>query len=260
MQSEIWVLLPQAACLAGPRRTRGPKAIPTLYLLHGLSDDHTIWMRWTSIERYAEEAGLAVVMPTTHRGFYTDMASGPRYWQHVSEDVPQAARGFFGLSDRRELNFVAGLSMGGYGAFKMALSHPERFAGGASLSGAMDARSRTVGRDKNWVAEMRRVFGPPARVSRSDNDLFHLAKKLAHSRKPKPRLYQCCGDKDFLLAENLAFRNHARTIGLDVLYDEDPGFGHTWDYWDVAIQRVIRWFTQPPRKPVKSLINQPLTQ
>lgn len=91
---------------------------PTLYLLHGLSDDHTIWLRRTSIERYVASMGLAVVMPAVHRSFYTDMDKGYRYWTFISEELPALARSFFPLSDKREDNFAAGLSMGGYGAFK----------------------------------------------------------------------------------------------------------------------------------------------
>ena len=109
----------------------------TLYLLHGLSDDHTIWMRRTSIERYAASLGIAVVMPAVHRSFYTDMANGYNYWTFVSEELPAIARSFFPLSDAREDNFVAGLSMGGYGAFKLALRCPDKFAAAASLSGAL---------------------------------------------------------------------------------------------------------------------------
>ena len=105
---------------------------PTLYLLHGLSDDHTIWQRRTSIERYVAPLGLAVMMPAVHRSFYTDMARGYRYWTFVSEELPRLARSFFHLSASRDDNFVAGLSMGGYGAFKLALRCPEKFAAAAS--------------------------------------------------------------------------------------------------------------------------------
>jgi putative tributyrin esterase len=257
MQTQMWVLLPQSACV----NRRRNKPIPTLYLLHGLSDEHTIWMRRTSIERYAEDAGLAVVMPTTYRGFYTDMAAGPDYWTHISDEVPRIARGLFGLPEKREANFVVGLSMGGYGAFKLALRHPERYAAAASFSGALDAQRRVNGKDQRWVAEMKRVFDSPARMRRNEDELFHLASKLAKKRGVRlPRLYQTCGDKDFLLDENRSFRDHARRLGLDVLYDEDPGYGHAWDYWDVCIQRTIRWFLQPPRRTVKTLISPPLTQ
>src|SRR5438874_3796642 len=87
-----------------------------LYLLHGLSDDHTIWMRRTSIERYAAVKNLAVVMPAAARSFYQDMASGPRYWTYLSEELPALMQSFFPISNARERTFAAGLSMGGYGA------------------------------------------------------------------------------------------------------------------------------------------------
>lgn len=98
---------------------------PTLYLLHGLSDDDSIWLRRTSIERYVAQMGIAVVMPQVHRSFYTDMAAGGQYWTFISEELPALARSFFPLSAKREDNFVAGLSMGGYGALKLGLRKPE---------------------------------------------------------------------------------------------------------------------------------------
>src|SRR5215216_5844853 len=136
LRSTMYVLLPQRA-LAEMKSKRTPK-YRTLYLLHGHSDDHTAWMRWSSIEKYVEGLNLAVVMPAVHLSFYNDMAYGGAYWQFISEEVPTLVRDTFALSADRENNFVAGLSMGGYGAFKLALTHPKRFAAAASLSGAVD--------------------------------------------------------------------------------------------------------------------------
>src|SRR5690349_13077646 len=99
-----------------PNRGEGRPPFPTLWLLHGLSDDHTAWVRGTSIERHVLEMNLAVVMPAVGRSFYQDMASGPQYWKYVSEELPAAMRHFFPLSPARADNFAAGLSMGGYGA------------------------------------------------------------------------------------------------------------------------------------------------
>src|SRR5437764_883031 len=81
-------------------------------LLHGLSDDHTMWQRLTSIERYAEPLGLAVVMPAVHRSFYADEVHGHRYWTFLTEEVPALVSQFFRVSDRPGDTFVAGLSMG----------------------------------------------------------------------------------------------------------------------------------------------------
>jgi putative tributyrin esterase len=235
------VILPQRS-LADAQKKRPPK-YRTLYLLHGYSDDHTAWQRWTSIERYVEGFNLAVVMPAVNLSFYTDMVHGGKYWQFISEEVPVVARDLFPLSAARADNFVAGLSMGGYGAFKLALTHPGRFAAAASLSGAVDIREvvkkHNDPANRIWLAEMRNVFGDLSKVPNSKHDLFALARKVS-KQAVKPRLYQCCGTEDFLHADNIRFRDHVRSLLLDLTYEEDPG-EHNWVYWDVMIQRVLQW-------------------
>ncbi len=156
------VILPQQThTQIGMQNVTGTGLHPTLYLLHGLSDDDSIWLRRTSIERYVADLGIAVVMPQVHRSFYTDMAEGGRYWTFISEELPTLARSFFPLSHQREDNFVAGLSMGGYGAFKLALRKPEQYAAAASLSGALDmvAHLNNTGGSALQQAEMKRIFG-----------------------------------------------------------------------------------------------------
>ncbi len=128
-----------------------------LYLLHGMSDDHTAWLRYTSIERYAARHGLAVVMPAVGRSFYANEAHGHPYWDFLSEELPAVVGRFLRVSDRREDTFVAGLSMGGYGAFKWALRQPERFAAAASLSGALDVVALAALPERDELP--RRVFG-----------------------------------------------------------------------------------------------------
>lgn len=96
-----------------------------LYLLHGLSDNHSCWLRRTAVDRYAEEYGIAVVMPEVQRSFYCDMAHGPAYFTYIADELPQICQRLFRLSDKREDTFIAGNSMGGYGALKAALSRPE---------------------------------------------------------------------------------------------------------------------------------------
>lgn len=219
-----------------PQNIQGP--LPVLYLLHGLSDDHTAWTRRTSIERYAEARGLAVVMPAVNRSFYADMEHGAKYWTFVSEELPKLARAFFPLSDLREHTFVAGLSMGGYGAMKLALSFPDRFAAAASLSGAVDINRLIASGD--FERDMRLIFGNKDSVFGSESDLFALAEKLAAGSQPIPQLYQCCGTEDFLYADNIRFRDRCRELGLPLTYEEEPG-DHEWGYWDEKIKRVLQW-------------------
>ncbi|RYD73325.1 MAG: esterase family protein, partial [Verrucomicrobiaceae bacterium] len=172
----VYVLLPQQTArqigvVAGAARTK----YPALYLLHGLSDDHTIWLRRTSVERYAAERNLAVVMPAVARSFYQDMVSGPQYWSFISEELPRLMESFFPISPERNDRFAAGLSMGGYGALRLGLLHPERYAAAASLSGALDMtrRAREAGREGSSLtkAELEAMFGPQLLVEGTNADL-----------------------------------------------------------------------------------------
>jgi S-formylglutathione hydrolase FrmB len=243
LRSTMYVLLPQRAFTEVKNQKPDYR---TLYLLHGHTDDHTAWQRWTSIERYVEGLNLAVVMPAVNLSFYTDMAHGSKYWQFISEEVPAVVRDMFSLSAAREDNFVAGLSMGGYGAFKLALTYPERYAAAASLSGALDIREVIKGHgdpnDPDWQAEMRNIFGDLSKVPGSEHDLFTLAQNLTR-RSIKPRLYQCCGTEDFLYTDNVRFRDAVRKLPLDLTYEEGPG-EHVWSYWDTMIQNVLAWMFQ----------------
>jgi len=241
LSCSMCVILPQSASTeAGSPAPRSDRKHPTLWLLHGLSDDHTIWQRRTSIERYVAPLGLAVVMPAVHRSFYTDTTFGYRYWTYLSEELPALARSFFPLSEARADNFVAGLSMGGYGAFKLALRQPERFAAAASLSGALDLGTRPEETEEAFLDELAHIFGDFDAFGGSEDDLMHLAERIAVSDGPKPRLYAWCGTDDFLYQQNVNFRDHARRVGLDLVYEEAPG-DHQWAYWDQQIQRVLEW-------------------
>jgi len=252
LRSTMYVLLPQRKLLNVKSKLKS--TYRTLYLLHGHSDDHTAWMRWSSIEKYVEGLNLAVVMPAVHLSFYTDMVHGGKYWQFISEEVPAVVRDIYSISSKRADNFVAGLSMGGYGAFKLALTYPERYAAAASLSGAVDIRDEVVANDRHgkvWLDGMRNIFGDLSKVPGSKHDLFVLAKKAAKA-PVKPRLYQCCGTEDFLYASNIRFRDVIRKLPLDLTYEEGPG-EHVWAYWDARIQDVLTWMF-PDGKDLDGLI------
>ncbi|GAA3400516.1 alpha/beta hydrolase family protein [Paenibacillus hodogayensis] len=217
-------------------RTLPEGKLPTLYLLHGLGDDHTSWLRRTRVEEYANAVGVAVVMPNAGRSFYANMDRGHDYWTFVGRELPYVAQSLFPLSGRREDCFVAGNSMGGYGAFKLALAYPDRFAAAASLSGVLDIAYRA---DPQW-REFVNIFGDLNALAGSPNDLLHLADRAAASGGPVPLLYQCCGTADFLYEHNERFAAHARRLGLPLAYDEEKE-SHNWAYWDRQIARVIDW-------------------
>jgi putative tributyrin esterase len=238
LSTSMTVILPQQTTtqigLAGAAR---PGGHPVLYLLHGLSDDHTIWLRRTSIERYVAPLGLAVVMPQVHRSFYTDEHMGNRYWTFLSEELPAVVDSFFKVSSRREDTFVAGLSMGGYGAFKWALQRPDRFAAAASLSGALDIATLQSWDERN--ALMQQVFGPES-VQGTEHDLFTLLDRAVGSGRPLPGLFAACGTEDPLVGSTRAFAEAAAARGVDLRLELVPG-SHDWELWDRLIQDVLAW-------------------
>jgi S-formylglutathione hydrolase FrmB len=214
----------------------------TLYLLHGLSDDHTTWMRRTSIERYAGEHHLAVVMPNAGRSWYTNMATGAKYLNFVACELPDVCRGIFkGMSSRREDTFIAGNSMGGYGAFKAALTYPERFGGAASLSGTLDIADTTRNRPMN---EWRGIFGfdmqSVGELKETEHDLFALARACRASDQPFPNMYFWCGEQERGHAYSERFDGLLNELGVAHCYESSPG-DHSWNCWDAWIQNALRY-------------------
>lgn len=252
MGASMTVILPQpmasdqSAAIgidAGPADSSSG-GIPTLYLLHGLSDDHTAWTRRTAIERYVSGMNLAVVMPGVARSYYADMAHGPAYWSFISEELPRLCQQMFGLSSRREDNFAAGLSMGGYGAFKLALNHPDRFAAAASLSGGLDPVG-LLSEYPDRLGEWTDMFGDPPRIEGTASDLFSKSAELSAGQHKDLPLYACCGTGDFIYEHSTQFRDHAQQLGLNLTYEEHPAREHEWGYWDQQIQRVLAWLPLP---------------
>ncbi len=241
MAVSVDVILPQAPATQIGLGGKREKVFPTLYLLHGLSDDHTIWQRRTSIERYAAQYGIAVVMPNGHRSWYTDMAHGGKYFTFVSEELPRLCRSFFnGMSDAREMNYIAGLSMGGYGAVKVAMAHPERYAGVASFSGAMDVARYVEERQFDramWVD----VFGEDFKIADTVNDVYGMTARQIADSTPLPTIYLSCGTEDGLLKDTRRMHALLDEHGVAHAYREAPG-NHNWDFWDDEIQRALKLF------------------
>jgi S-formylglutathione hydrolase FrmB len=217
-----------------PEAGKGPYA--AFYLLHGLSDDHTIWSRRTRIESYVEGLPLVVIMPDGFRGFYVDAIEGPPYAKYMLEDVIGFAEHTFPIQAKRSARCIGGLSMGGYGAMHLSLSHPELFVSANSHSGALGIGSGHM--DISKVPERLRIFGKTAGTVR---DIFWLAKKLRP--KEAPKLQIDCGLDDGLLQYNRLFHEHLTKLKIPHQYEEFPG-AHNWDYWDVHVREAIAFHCQ----------------
>ena len=217
---------------------------PVIYLFHGAYGDHSDWQRLTRIEQYARQHKLAVVMPAASNSFYLDMPYGSGYLSYISRELPDFIRKNFPVSSLRAYNFTAGLSMGGYGAIRAALARPDLFSAAISLSGAIDfpaLKNRgSEGEPRAWRAMFEDSDGYRAR----DADLAYIAKGLAASGQPLPRLFISCGTEDFLYVINQSACRKFRALGMDVRYEEHPG-AHEWAYWDEHIRRGIEWLKLP---------------
>ena len=236
MSTTVNVIIPQRSTLGEigtENRTIGGK-YRCLYLLHGLSDDESIWMRRTSIERYASKYGIAVVMPRGDRSFYTDITGGEKYFTYISSELPKIITDLFPVSDKREDNVIGGLSMGGYGALKAALRKPERFSRAIALSPVADIRSFF----DRAPATLGRVFGGKGEISAHD-DLFLLAKALSLSLN-RPSIYMATGLSDFMYEDIAKLRMHFSDLGYNLTYKEGDG-AHSWDFWDEYIKHALAW-------------------
>lgn len=217
------------------------KPFKTLYLLHGIGNNHIDWLAGTRVAHYAEEKGLAVIMPAGENGFYTDNNESDRYGEYVGEEIVKATRAIFNLSHKKEDTYIGGLSMGGYGAIRNGLKYCDTFSKIIGLSSGMIEDMVLTSTNDDPIFFRRKdyyeqVFGDITKLKGSDMDLFALADKNAD----KVKMYLACGTEDFLIASNREYRDHLTGIKADFIYEEGPG-GHEWAFWDTYIEKAIKW-------------------
>ena len=231
MEWGVNILYPDASRVTEPNS----KDIPVLYLLHGMSGNHNSWLKRTNVERLLRGTNLIVVMPNTNNGWYTDTQYGYNYYTALAEELPKVLKRFFpNMTNKREKTFIAGLSMGGYGSFKLALS-TDRFSHAASFSGALSfEESSPESQDLGTRAYWRGVFGKVNDWVNSPYSLETLAKKSDKETK----LWVWCGERDYLYsANNLAVKN-LKKLGFDVTYTHSAGT-HEWYYWEKQLERFL---------------------
>ena len=225
---------------------REEKPYKTLYLLHGIFGNYTDWVSGTKIQRWAEEKDLAVVMPSGDNMFYVDQEDSHNFYgQFIGKELVDMTRKMFPLSRKREDTYIAGLSMGGYGALRNGLKYSETFGCIASLSGAMVVdhiaeRTDDVPFFIDSRSFARSIFGDLDKAEESDKNPKWLVKKLKEEGKDIPRIYLTCGLQDSLLEANREMRDFLKEQGADVTYVEGEG-AHEWDFWNRSIKNVLDW-------------------
>lgn len=213
------------------------RSLPVLWLLHGARGDAADWPRYSMVEVYAEEKGLIVVCPTGNNGWWVNQAAGTAWEDIVTEKLWELVHGMFPTSDKPEDNYIAGLSMGGYGAMRIGLRHPEKYSRIAAFSAGFGIPRRYASGAVKGLS-MEEAFGAPETVLGSQYDEFKAAEERAASREPLPPIYLSCGTKDTLYDINTEYREHLKKLGYEVTWDEAP-FGHEWRFWDQQVEKFI---------------------
>lgn len=214
--------------------------LPVLFLLHGGGGAESDWLRYTRIEELADAKQVVVVCPGVQNSCYTNMYRGFNWFDYVSKELYDYIHAVLPVSLDREKNFVAGLSMGGYGAFRLGLQCPEKFGYVAALSSGVEITEQSAEHRCPLPNNGEDLFGPAESIRGGENDLYHTARELAKSGKPMPKIYDACGTEDFTYEGNLVYRDLLIENGYDVIWREGPGT-HNWAFWDEYIEYVLDW-------------------
>lgn len=218
-----------------PNDIKKNESLKVLYLLHGYSGASLDWIKQTGIERYIGKYRVMVVMPSMHNSYYCNEAYGYDYFDYYTKELPRFIESSFNVSNKQADRYIAGLSMGGYGALKAALTYPNEYHKACSFSGAVDVtRMRSINQEQPRKNKFDGIFGHEASTN-TQNDLFYLAAKL---NQKGPDLYFSCGKQDFLYQDNLKFKKHLEDLNIPFTYESSDG-DHNWVFWDTYIQKAL---------------------
>ena len=257
--TDVNIILPDKPRDKTPEQFYGSgKKYKVLWLLHGTFGDYTDWIRKSNIELYACERDLIVVMPSGLNSDYVnwpDFALGYNTWDYLFEELMPLVHHWLPASDKREDNFIAGLSMGGNGTLQYAAGHPEKFGGAAILSCAprdlhqlaKDLEDPEFAKvNYRLVNGIRNAGGMEGYLNSPINVWDRLPELI--ERDALPPLYFCCGKNDFLYDRYQAFKEYAQKLGLKATFEEFDGFTHEWRFWDLTIQKALTFFGLDPEE------------
>lgn len=221
---EIAVILPTITApelgiyKSGEAHYEGQAKYPVCYLLHGYLNDYHSWEAYTSIERYAEERSIAIVLISGENKSFSNIHND-NFEDFIEGELQDFIKGTFPISDRMEDTYIAGLSMGGYGALYHALNYPEKYMGVGAFSPAII--ETYPGTRKKKV------------------DLTKLLEKDIQSGVDLPWMYVTIGNKDGLLNEVKPFLTCMKKNHLEGYQKIVPGYDHEWPFWDIEVKYFL---------------------
>lgn len=227
------------------------KKYPVLWLLHGTNGDHTDWVRYTQIETYAMERQLIVVMPSGMNANYENwpgFATGYNMYDYLTEELMPLVHGWLPASDRKEDNYIAGLSMGGRGTFKYILGHPDKFAAAAVLSQSprnFDELKWKNGYPTNFMGDrainmVNNAGGKEGFIASMENSWQKIIDQ--HEKGDFPRIFCCCGTKDGFYPQYKQFKRMCEERNIPITFEEKKGYAHEWRFWNIMIERALDFF------------------
>lgn len=217
-----------------------PQPYKTLYLLHGLYGSDDIFLANTSIQKFAEDNGIAVVIPCGENSFYIDNEKSHAYYgEYIGQELLDITRNIFPLSDKREDTYIAGFSMGGYGAIRNGLKYSQNFSKIGMISPALITEDIVDYTEDNNVLRSRdfyeSIFGDLNEIKDSDRDPKYLIENCDNL----PDIYMACGIDDFLFEKKCRFLQVLRSKNIDATFVGDEG-EHTWEFCDKYIKEFIK--------------------
>ncbi len=238
-------ILPTDRVVEGKYEEIPQNGYKTMYLIHGITDDDTDWLTGTRIKFWAIERNLAVIMPSGDNSFYVDTPLGRDYGEYIGRELVEQTRRMFPLSRKREDTFLAGQSMGGFGALRNGLKYNNTFGSIVALSSALHIFEPGYDHSSGDSLGALLPFGDMDKACVSDKNPRVLVQKLLQKKRqdpstPIPKIYMDCGRQDTLYASNQTFLQYLRDNGIDVTYQDDDGV-HGWEYWDKRMPYALDW-------------------
>ncbi len=226
----------------------GNEAKGTITLLHGYKGSGNDWFSMTSAQRYAADNGLVLICPSCQNYFYQDSIFGA-YKTFVTEEMPELLSKSLNFPREREKNYIAGLSMGGYGALYLGLSRPDLYAGIASFSGAVDIQQLM---DKMQDPDMKMfskfLFKTEEKIPDNINIIKLLEKTSEMPKEKQPKILLTCGYEDneiyFIKEQNDAVFDCMRKLNLNNAKRIEWTGGHLWAFWDRSLVYGIDFFLE----------------
>jgi len=212
---------------------RGP--FPVLYLLHGLGGDFDTWGRAYDLEALAARSRILIAMPEGGRSYYVNdrRAGGLGRWEDaIVRDARGVIERAFHVATGRASRGIAGMSMGGYGALRLALRHPDLFGAAGCLSGSLYFGARPHPRKEPFQTAL------SAGLAREEHDVFALARRVAAGGGPRPALWMSCGADDAHLGTQREFRDLLGGLDWPLTCLEAPG-AHDRAFWSSQLPALL---------------------